>query len=285
MAQIDLERMHYSYLNAQYNNDVNNDWVDGACMDEIKKRLGYRISLINGSYTQTAMPGQQIQLDVQLNNTGYAAPFNSRRVEVVLIHTLTQQQWTATLSDDPRFWIPKDSQLKIQAQLCLPNNIPVGAYDWYLNLPDPMPSLSQDPRYSIRLASLLPDSSELWDSAKGYNRLGAVLDVNNSHTGAACNGQSTFTSSSLSSANFPSNSIRGWIQLYPNPAHRSLNISYHQIDKKTVRLMTVHTINGQQVMRVDAAPNKLDIRLLAKGVYVLTMHSSTERQFYKIIKY
>lgn len=70
MAQIDLEQMHYSYLNAQYNNDVNNDWVDGACMDEIKKCIEYRISLINGSYTQTAMPGQQIQLNVQLNNTG-----------------------------------------------------------------------------------------------------------------------------------------------------------------------------------------------------------------------
>lgn len=49
--------------------------------------------------------------------------------------------------------------------------------------------------------------------------------------------------------------------------------------------MTVHTINGQQVMRVDAAPNKLDIRPLAQGDYVLTMQSSTARPFYKIVKY
>ena len=49
MADVDLERMHYTYLNADFNNAVNDEW-EGQCMDNVKKRMGYRLELIDGEY-------------------------------------------------------------------------------------------------------------------------------------------------------------------------------------------------------------------------------------------
>ena len=44
-----------------------------------------------------------------------------------------------------------------------------GDYKLYLNLPDPYPTLHDDPRYSIRLAN-----DSVWDEATGYNLLTTV---------------------------------------------------------------------------------------------------------------
>lgn len=41
--------MHYSYLNADYNNQVNNDWDSLGCMKSIKEKLNYRLLLKNAS--------------------------------------------------------------------------------------------------------------------------------------------------------------------------------------------------------------------------------------------
>ena len=53
-------------------------------MDDIKKNLGYRFVLIDGTYTDQAQPGQIISIDINLENKGYAAPFNPRPVEIIL---------------------------------------------------------------------------------------------------------------------------------------------------------------------------------------------------------
>ena len=51
-AQTEMNNMHYSFLNCAYNNDVNNDWQTGGCMDAIKKNLGYRFVLHNAIFPQ-----------------------------------------------------------------------------------------------------------------------------------------------------------------------------------------------------------------------------------------
>ena len=56
-ADRELRRLGYAYLNSQYNNDVNDDWVTGGCMEAIKRELGYRFELSAGAYTASVAPG------------------------------------------------------------------------------------------------------------------------------------------------------------------------------------------------------------------------------------
>lgn len=154
--------MHYSFLNSQYNNDVNNDWVSGSCMDEIKKRLGYRFVLQSGTYTTYAQAGQTMSIQIQIQNKGYAVPFNPRDVHLFLIDTSTGIEWTAQLPDDPRFWLAGDSIYQLNHTLCLPMQMAMGSYAMFLHLPDPKASSADDARYAIRLANTWSDGTYVW---------------------------------------------------------------------------------------------------------------------------
>ncbi|MFK8103033.1 MAG: DUF4832 domain-containing protein [Saprospiraceae bacterium] len=189
----ELERLHYSYLNSQYNNDVNNDWEGSGCMTEIKQRLGYRFELQDGQYSNSAQSGQVIELTINLKNVGYASPYNERGLELILRNTATGDLWFASLTDDPRFWFADNSIHNIMETICIPNGMAVGDYEALLNLPDPMPSLYANPAYAIRLANLLPDNSDPWESATGYNKLGHTITIDNTSTNSNCNGETTFT--------------------------------------------------------------------------------------------
>lgn len=178
-ADADLSRFHYSYLHQGYNANVNDDWVAQGCMEDIKRRLGYRLQLVSGIFPMEASPGQTIPLTLELQNVGYAAPFNPRGLELVLRHTNTGQRLFAELSRDidARFWLPGSNHV-CTATLALATNMPQGSYEMLLHLPDPAPLLYGLAPYSIRLAN----SNPIWEPASGYHRLGHTLTVNNSAT-------------------------------------------------------------------------------------------------------
>ena len=194
-AEKELKRLHYSYLNAEYNNAVNNDWA-GICMDNIKKQLGYRLELQNGTFTNEVEPGQIISVHIVLKNIGYAAPFNPRGVELILRNNTTNEKWYARLSDDPRFWLGHDALDTISTTLCIPSNMPYGNYTLLINLPDPIASIYARPEYAIRLANRLPNGDNVWEASTGYNTLGHVLSVQSIASGVACNGENGFMATS-----------------------------------------------------------------------------------------
>lgn len=195
-GDMELARMHYSYLNAQYNNEVNNDWQTGGCLDDIKKRLGYRLELQDGTFSNSAQPGQTLSVDLNLKNLGFASPFNERGLELILRNTTSGEKWFALLPDDPRFWSAGNTIHNISHHLCIPAEMPAGTYEALLHLPDPMPALYGNPAYSIRLANLLPDNSEMWQPTTGYNQLGHLITIDQTSSNPNCNGEITFTASS-----------------------------------------------------------------------------------------
>ncbi|RYY37558.1 MAG: DUF4874 domain-containing protein, partial [Sphingobacteriaceae bacterium] len=69
-AQEEMASMHYSYLNAHYNNLVNNDWQTGGCMDNIKKNLGYRFVLQSAVLPDNVVHGSSMNLVINLKNAG-----------------------------------------------------------------------------------------------------------------------------------------------------------------------------------------------------------------------
>ncbi len=184
-ADTELASLHYSYLNAEYNGDVNNDWQSDGCLDAIKRKLGYRFVLHSGEYSNQAQPGQSISVEIELENVGYAAPFNPRGVELILRHTGTGNRYYASLPDDPRFWLPGTHTLS--HTLCLPEDMPTGSYALLLNLPAPEKSIYGRPEYAIQLAN-----TNVWESNTGYNDLQHTVHINTSANSSACTGEADF---------------------------------------------------------------------------------------------
>ncbi|MFM2395375.1 MAG: hypothetical protein RLZZ546_3358 [Bacteroidota bacterium] len=166
----DMDRMNYTYLNAQYNTSVNNTWQTDNCMNEIKLKLGYRLFLKQGIYTNSVSPGGTFTYNINLENNGFSAPVNKRRVELVLINQANNERWVVLTTHDPRFWFK--GVHNISGSICLPACIQPGSYKLYINLNDPSPSLASKPEYSIRLAN-----TNIWNSTTGYNDLNHTLTI------------------------------------------------------------------------------------------------------------
>lgn len=170
MAQQEFANFHYSFLNASYNTDVDNDWVTGGCMDEIKQKMGYRFVLRNATIPVKAGKTGIISLMLNIDNVGYASPFNARPVQLILKNKSTGKVTAIAFNTDIRKWYT--GSIKLEDKLTLPAGMDAGTYDVLLNMPDAAASISTRPEYSIQLAN-----KGLWDAATGYNKLNATIEL------------------------------------------------------------------------------------------------------------
>lgn len=165
-AKHELERFHYSYLNAKFHQEVNERWEQEGCMPEVKRRLGYRFEASEVASSERVAPGGVLRLSVSLTNRGYAAPFNARKLFVVLDGPT---RVAAELTHDPRTFLPEKGTIQLQALLRVPASLAPGQYRLALWLPDEAASLKERSEYAIRLAN-----DGVWDSERGDNTLGML---------------------------------------------------------------------------------------------------------------
>jgi hypothetical protein len=171
-ALTQMHDYHWSYLNKDYHSTVLGSWSNGGCMDEVKKRLGYRFELLYADIPSAVKKGADLTVKCLLRNSGFAAPYNPRDVYLLLLDNAGNELHRAKQSADPRFWMSDEHQL-VSMSLPIPATISAGTYTLALFLPDPQPNLAANPDYAIRLANI-----GLWNEAKGYNTL-LQLTINN----------------------------------------------------------------------------------------------------------
>jgi len=170
-ALAELARLHWSFLNAAYHPEVLARWRDGGCLQEVEQRLGYRLALVSARHQPRASRGGVWSVQLGLLNSGFAAPYLPRRVDLVLRHLASGGEFRAPLDVDLRRAWP-DQALVVERRLGLPSQMPTGAYEACLHLADADPELASRPEYAIRLAN-----TEVWEPRTGYNRLGMVVEV------------------------------------------------------------------------------------------------------------
>lgn len=158
----DMVDYHWSYLNKDYNKKVLSRWISEGCYDEIAQRLGYRLHIVEGCFLKNALTGKKYDVRFVIHNSGFAAPMNPRDAELVLV-SASGEKTVYAIDCDPRTWF-EGTDNEVVKDIVLPKA--KGRYKLYLNLPDPIPSLHNDARYSIRLAN-----KNIWDEATGYNLL------------------------------------------------------------------------------------------------------------------
>lgn len=169
-AQTEMAAMHYSFLNADYNTAVNNDWQTGGCMSSIKIKLGYRFVLKNATFPWKVKAGAGMSVQINLDNIGYASPYNARPVQLLLRNKATGLISKFDFNTDIRKWY--SGAVKLEQTITLPASIAAGEYDLLLNMPDKYAGISNRPEFAIRLAN-----QHVWEDATGYNKLNHVLTI------------------------------------------------------------------------------------------------------------
>ena len=119
-----------------------------------------------------AAAGESFLFSLTLKNTGLAGTMNERDVRLILRHEATGEEWFVSLPEDPRTWLPEMGNWTVNAVVNLPGEMPVGAYQWFVHLADPAPSLRYRAPCSIQLAN-----EGLWEPSTGYNSLLRTLSV------------------------------------------------------------------------------------------------------------
>ncbi len=169
-AEEEMRSMHYSFLNTAYNNTVNNDWDSAGCMTSIKRKLGYHFVLQKANFPARCKAGAALNFSAELKNSGYASPFNPRNIVLILRNVQTQKEYFITCKADVRRWYT--GNINWNESVKIPNDIPAGKYELFVNLPDNYASLAGRPEYSIRFAN-----ENIWEASTGYNRLNHTITI------------------------------------------------------------------------------------------------------------
>ena len=220
----DLTRMRYSVLNKDYHPDVLQRWNNEGCMDEIKRRLGYRLELLQATISDSINPTGTFNLDFQISNRGFASPFNPRNLEIILRNILTNQRYRLITEIDPRFWTAGDTSY-VSITAGIPANMLEGDYTSYIFLADPEYRLHDNPDYAIRLAN-----DNLWEDSTGYNSLNHQIKITVNATGQTYNGTNYFELfNGVSDVEYEEQAIPAQytIDVYPNPFNGTTIIEFN----------------------------------------------------------
>jgi hypothetical protein len=189
-----MSKFHFNYLNgspyvAPGGISPNAYWATangGNIYEQIKRRLGYRFTLVSSNVTSNT-------LSVTVKNVGWANLFNQRNVFLVLEDTgngNVYQVQLAGVNTDPRRWDAGAGNITFTQNLvgmtsttgAIPTN---RTYRLYLNLPDSNAALAAlttiDRRYSIHLANSNSGANVFWNgNGKGWNNLFRTTYITNS---------------------------------------------------------------------------------------------------------
>jgi hypothetical protein len=170
VALAEMEEHHWSYLNQEYQKDVLASWDAQGVTPEVRRRLGYRFSLVAAQHDKVVAPGGVLSVALEIKNSGYAAPYNARPVYLVVVGGGVRR--TVKLPGvDVRRWQPGELT-KLVVRLRLPADLTAGTYKLSLWLPDEASTLRDDPRYAIRLAN-----AGVWNDATGDNLISEQVTV------------------------------------------------------------------------------------------------------------
>ena len=160
----EMEDFRWTYMNHNYHQQVITNWKDQGCFDEIDKRLGYRLSLVNSILPNKIISGGNNTITLSIKNSGFARPWYYRTPYIRLIKNNIIVAEIAINNFDLRD-IEANETKTVTMVFDVPNNIS-GDVDLALWLPDSKIANHTNSQYSIRLAN-----ENIWHPEHGHNIL------------------------------------------------------------------------------------------------------------------
>lgn len=158
-AIIELNDYNWSLINKSWHPDVIASWISSGDYDTISKNLGYRFVLNSSAFSRN---GNTLNVNLNISNVGYANSFRSRNAYIVFKNVSSGTTYQFQITTDVNTW----NDTFILNEFFDISSLPSGTYNSYLHIPDPNPSISSNPLYSIRLSN-----TGIWEEATGYNNL------------------------------------------------------------------------------------------------------------------
>jgi len=171
-------RYNLTYLNDGYYRRLFHDnWRKQGCMDEVRRRMGYRFALVRASHPAVVARGGALSLSLTVRNQGWARLYNPRPVEILLRDRKSGAvRRLEAAGADPRRWLP-GAETTETLKVTLPDDV-FGEQEVWLALPDAGLRLKDDPRFAIRPANGdVGPNGQRWDAERGAFALGTVVDV------------------------------------------------------------------------------------------------------------
>ncbi|RIX28795.1 DUF4832 domain-containing protein [Amnibacterium setariae] len=168
-ALSELNRLHFTYLNRQFDASALALLQQGGCSREIGQRLGYRLAVTRVEWTQEADHEGTFRLELTVRNTGFAHVVNARPVYAVLSRGGTSVP--VRLRTDVRTWAA-GATTTVSEDVRLPASVAPGRWALSLWAPDAAADLRDIPEYAIRFAQ-----ADGWDARTGRNALPATVTV------------------------------------------------------------------------------------------------------------
>lgn len=182
----ELERLRWSYMEIEYEQNALQRLRDQGCIEEIGRSLGYRFRLTESTISDQVKPGDTFSMTFKVTNDGWASPYNPRSLEVILRNRQTGKEYYLPVAESVRLWMPGETK-EVKIEGGIPADIASGEYQVLLHLPDPTSTLYGRSEYSIRLAN-----QDVWEADTGYNTLGQSVNIESNAVGDTYSGSQFF---------------------------------------------------------------------------------------------
>ncbi|MBS7808481.1 DUF4832 domain-containing protein [Variovorax sp. PCZ-1] len=166
-----------SYLNRDYHLPFFNKWAAEGCMDEVTRKIGYRIELQNLEHSTSVARGSAISFALTLRNTGWARLMNDRPLVIRIETAQGQVVHTETVSARTLRMLGAGQSQRVQMNGVVPSSVAAGRYRLTVAAPDAATTLAANPIYAIRFANADQGTEQYWDVARAVMVTGAWVDV------------------------------------------------------------------------------------------------------------
>ena len=245
-AILELDDTNWSMLNRDYFEQNITNWINSNHIDDIKRKLGYRLVLNNSIFD---LQGTNLSIQINLTNEGYARIFKERMVYLVFKNNSTLEKTNFLINTDCRTWT---NTINVSAIVDL-SSLPIGDYSSFLYMPDSETTLASNPKYAIRLAN-----DGVWEATDGMNNLLQTVSLGSLNQDVFENAQ---------------------VKIYPNPSTTIITIN----SKESISKMQLFNTLGQKVF-IKASGNSIDISFLPAGNYFLHLETNKGKVVKQISK-
>ena len=163
----EMANLRIAYMHEGYHPDVVARWSSEGCLEPIRRRLGYRMVVRAVEAPASIARGEELRVHVELENVGFAPPYEQRRIQLVLRNN---SGGVATLGSpttiDARSWAPIGTHA-FTVSAAIPSDLAIG--DWAVRL-----ALLEDASDLPAYAMLLANDARVRDETRRENIVASI---------------------------------------------------------------------------------------------------------------
>lgn len=170
VARETMRLLRWTYLNLDWYKPNIDAWRSSGCFDEFQRNLGYRLVLVSANLPEEVTVGEDLPLNINITNKGYAPLYNAKITSLVLMDVESDAVHQFALPVDIRDCKPNGT-LTIDTAVSL-EGVPEGNYKLYLKISDRSERLRSRTEYCVRFAN-----TDTWAAEEGINSLKHQLAI------------------------------------------------------------------------------------------------------------